>query len=296
MTKLQPKLICVDDDPTVLKSVSRLLEKYFQVLTFEDPHEALASVGGQVERIAILIADLRMPKLNGLELLKKVKVISPTTVRVILSGQLDTRDMMVAVNQAEIDRFILKPWDNEYFLLQMLEALQRHVLLSERKQLQHLAITDMVTGLRNHRFFQESLQTEVERSQRHSRPFCLIMVDIDYFKIFNDTHGHLEGDKALALVAEQLEKEVRSVDIVSRYGGEEFAIILPETELQPAIEVCERLRSAVENSSHETGRQLTISLGISQYIDKESPEELLERADKALYESKNSGRNRVTSL
>lgn len=289
-----PSIICLDDEEEILTVLSRVLERHFNVLAFTDSEEALKRLT-QEPTIALLLADLHMPKLNGIEVLKKTKVISPTTVRVILSGQIDLQDMMTAINQAEIDRFILKPWDNEYLKIQMLEALQIHSLLSEKKQLQHLAITDVVTGLRNHRFFQEVLNSEVERSQRHNRKLSLIMTDIDHFKKFNDSFGHPEGDRALALVGQILQQEVRTVDTVARYGGEEFAIVLPETDLAQTKEVCERLRQAIESADTlGPDKRLTISLGAAEYRIDEPTQSLIERADQALYKSKNSGRNRST--
>ena len=289
-----PSIICLDDEEEILTVLSRVLERHFNVLAFTDSEEALKRLT-QEPTIALLLADLHMPKLNGIEVLKKTKVISPTTVRVILSGQIDLQDMMTAINQAEIDRFILKPWDNEYLKIQMLEALQIHSLLSEKKQLQHLAITDVVTGLRNHRFFQEVLNSEVERSQRHNRKLSLIMTDIDHFKKFNDSFGHPEGDRALALVGQILQQEVRTVDTVARYGGEEFAIVLPETDLAQTKEVCERLRQAIESADTlGPDKRLTISLGAAEYRIDEPTQSLIDRADQALYKSKNSGRNRST--
>lgn len=294
MENTKEKLICLDDDPSILKAVKRLLSEKFDVYVYENPAEVFDQL--ESEKIAILIADLRLPTESGLEVLKKAKVLSPTTVRVILSGQIDMQDMMVAVNQADIDRFILKPWNNEYFQLQMFEALQTHLLLCEKKQLQHLAITDTVTGLRNHRFFQENLKTEIERCQRHRRSLSLIMIDIDYFKNLNDELGHPVGDRALAKVANAIEEEVRAVDTVARYGGEEFAVILPETGIDQAYEVSERLRTKVSQIQIENSKNITISLGVTELRPDEDSKTLIERADQALYQSKNQGRNYSTVI
>lgn len=294
MSSERPKIICIDDDPSVLKALERTLEKHFQVLSCGRAAEALKLLREHPDT-AVILADLRLPETSGLELLQTVRQISPNTVRAILSGQIDLKDMMAAVNQAQIDRFILKPWDNDYLEIQMLEALQTHLLLIEKSQLQHLAITDTVTGLRNHRYFQEVIRREIERSKRHSRPLSLLMIDIDHFKRYNDRHGHLEGDKALALVGQTLSAGLRSVDTVARYGGEEFAIVLPETDLAQASEVAERLRKAVERLSlpEPSGeRKLTISLGIAHFGNNQTPEDLIKSADDALYRAKAKGRNR----
>ena len=288
-----PKIICVDDDESVLRSLARVLSHHFQVITCTTGAEVVTLLQSHND-IAVILADLRLPDTNGIQLLQTAKKLSPNSIRAILSGQIDIRDMMTAVNQAEIDRFILKPWDNDYLEVQMLEALQTHLLLTEKSQLQHLAITDIVTGLKNHRYFQELLRREIERSKRHSRPLSLIMVDIDHFKKFNDQFGHPEGDKALAMVAQTLTYGLRTVDTVARYGGEEFAIVLPETELLAASEIAERLRKSVEAIQFSDPRKLTISLGATQLRDGENSESIVRRADEALYQSKGKGRNCAT--
>jgi diguanylate cyclase (GGDEF)-like protein len=234
-----------------------------------------------------------MPGKNGMELLKEAKALSPHTVRAVLSGHVDLQDMMVAINQAAIDRFILKPWDNEYLELQMLESLQTHLLLEEKSHLQHLAITDIVTGLTNHRYFQETLIKEIERAERHGRKFSLVMIDVDCFKNYNDTHGHPQGDRALAQIAQVLSSQVRNIDIVSRYGGEEFSMIMPDTDLLAAGEVADRVRKAVENTDW-THTPLTISVGVCEYPTHGTvPSELIETADQALYQAKHAGRNQT---
>ncbi len=166
-------------------------------------------------------------------------------------------------------------------------------------QLQYLAITDSLTGLANHRHFYELLNNELERSKRSFEPFSVIMLDIDHFKRVNDTHGHLVGDQVLREISIECLKTLRQYDIVCRYGGEEFSIILPETDVRSAAATAERLRQAVESnviSIEDTEFNLTISLGVSCYDPYQpvSSEELVGQADSGLYHSKQTGRNRVT--
>lgn len=162
-----------------------------------------------------------------------------------------------------------------------------------------LAITDGMTSLYNYRYFSERLNEEFERAKRYKRELSIIMIDIDFFKKYNDTHGHPKGDELLRNFSTILKKVMRNSDITARYGGEEFIVILPETGKDTAIETAERLRKAVESKDFEgggtqPGGRVTISLGVTSYTDGPgSPEELVKSADAALYRAKEEGRNRV---
>ena len=161
------------------------------------------------------------------------------------------------------------------------------------------AITDGLTGLYNHRFFEEQLSKEMERSRRYQSPLGLLMMDVDNFKIYNDTNGHLAGDELLKQIAEIFKVSVRRTDFVTRYGGEEFAIILPETPLENSELVAEKIRKAIEkevfdNQEAQPGGNLTISLGVSEYNKEFNlPDEFIHSADLALYAAKETGRNKV---
>ena len=160
------------------------------------------------------------------------------------------------------------------------------------------ATMDALTGLNNRRQFEIRLSEQYAASNRQNTPLCAIMIDIDYFKKFNDTYGHAVGDIVLKSVAGIIKDHLREYDIPSRYGGEEFCILLPQTSIQEAQIVAERLRSAVETTKIEISNNqfinLTISLGLAQLDIKDMPEDLYMKADSALYKSKESGRNRVS--
>lgn len=168
-------------------------------------------------------------------------------------------------------------------------------------RLYEMATTDMMTKLKIHHYFQTSLIEEINRSIKYDRPLSLIMADIDYFKKFNDNYGHVAGDEVLKNVAALFKENIRLIDIGARYGGEEFAVILPKTDINEAIIVAERIRSAIESSSlrfNEEVLNVTVSVGIAQFdpmIDT-TKQSLIERADRALYISKEEGRNRVSFL
>ncbi len=156
----------------------------------------------------------------------------------------------------------------------------------------HSAITDALTGLYNKAYFLESLKNEVARSQRSQRPISLVLFDFDNFKQFNDTHGHIEGDRLLQELGQIVRSTVRSIDIPSRYGGEEFTIILPETAHDAAFAFAERLRKEVEQKS-----QITVSVGVATCMNASvSPETLLKEADKALYVAKRNGKNQTRNF
>ncbi len=165
-------------------------------------------------------------------------------------------------------------------------------------EVKNLAITDGLTNLFNHRYFQTQLQTEVARVQRYPHPLSLIMFDIDAFKAFNDTYGHPMGDLVLSQIAREIKKTVRRVDIPCRYGGEEFAIILPETKLDEAVYVAEKIRASVESLRFETGKgtkkqKMTLSGGVAYFKQGMSKEDLVGNADESLYMAKRGGKNKI---
>ena len=171
---------------------------------------------------------------------------------------------------------------------------------SYSKILQYATI-DALTNLNNRRQFELRLLQEIATTKRQNNPLCAMMIDIDFFKKVNDTYGHASGDAVLRGVASIIKSTLRESDIPSRYGGEEFAVLLPYTHIDEAKIVGERLRKAVESTpisindedSEAQSIGVTISMGLAEFNTKESGEELFERADKALYKAKEGGRNRV---
>jgi diguanylate cyclase len=163
------------------------------------------------------------------------------------------------------------------------------------------AMTDGLTGLANRKAFDKQIRDWVEESEASGVALCLLMLDIDYFKKFNDTYGHQTGDQVLRLVARTLTDGVKGRDMAARFGGEEFAIILPDTPASAAMRVADALRHSVETkevinrSSNENLGRITLSVGVAQYIKGESVTNFIERADAALYEAKKAGRNQVKS-
>jgi diguanylate cyclase (GGDEF)-like protein len=187
-------------------------------------------------------------------------------------------------------------------LLWILALVAENLLTREyaNEGLLRFAFTDYLTGLRTRGYFEQQLELEFKRAERKQQKFALLMIDIDHFKVLNDTHGHHVGDQLLRDVTSILMKDMREVDTVARYGGEEFVIILPETTETGAVFVAQRLRRAVDQAKFFAGsphsvQHLTISIGVALYdTDAQFKRDLIEFADAALYAAKHAGRNRVT--
>jgi diguanylate cyclase (GGDEF)-like protein len=180
---------------------------------------------------------------------------------------------------------------------QMALALDRVEWHSKATQFQLLSITDPLTGLVNRRYLEERLQEELERSKRHRFAMSFLMVDIDDFKNYNDTHGHQAGDLALEMTAQCLKTALRSADVAARYGGEEFSILLPQTGLSEARVIAERIRRRIERTQFPHGKAqplgaVTVSIGISSFgPELDTPASVIYAADRALYSAKSRGKN-----
>jgi len=170
-------------------------------------------------------------------------------------------------------------------------------LRKKNRELHELSITDSLTGLYNRKHLMETLDNEVARSKRHKHDFAVLVIDIDHFKEYNDTYGHLAGDEVLSRLASVFKKSVRSCDYVARYGGEEFILVLPEIGPEDGVKAAERIRKKVvkENFAGDgEPREVTVSVGVASYPkDGDDPQAIIRHADAALYQSKESGRNQV---
>lgn len=170
---------------------------------------------------------------------------------------------------------------------------QKNELKKLNKELQKLSVLDTLTGLYNRRKFNEILLYEMNRYERTKQSFGIILLDIDFFKKVNDTYGHLVGDEVLIKIAILLKNSVRKMDKVIRWGGEEFLITCPETNLKGILHLAESIRNLVEQYKFRTAKKLTISLGIAVVQEDDTLDSIVNRADKYLYKAKESGRNRV---
>jgi len=202
--------------------------------------------------------------------------------------------MVGVISQTELISYAYGAWIN--ILKNHSSELHELVDMLEEKarSLEHLSITDVLTGLGNRRLLQIRMDEERERIKRYgASPFSLVILDIDFFKKINDTHGHLVGDAVLKLLGSEITASIRKVDSAVRWGGEEFAILLSNTPLAAAVGFCNRLRAAIERKELVNGIRMTVSLGVAEYDPEEDESSLLDRADRALYNAKRRGRNRV---
>ncbi|MEA3374363.1 MAG: diguanylate cyclase [Campylobacterota bacterium] len=182
--------------------------------------------------------------------------------------------------------------NEDYFVISMSDIT---LLAEESKAFEDQAAYDPLTHLYNRRKFTQLLQQEIDRANRYSHPLSTIMFDIDHFKEINDTHGHAVGDAVLTTLADYIKEHVRDQDIVVRWGGEEFIILLPHSDIEQAEVKAEMLRSSIEAYTQEDIPHFTISLGVTKFHTNESAEDLLNRVDRAMYEAKEGGRNKVVS-
>jgi diguanylate cyclase (GGDEF)-like protein len=168
------------------------------------------------------------------------------------------------------------------------------------EQLKERAYRDELTGLYNHRYFHELMETELKRARQHQHAISLIMLDIDNFKYINDTYGHPQGDEVLRFVSAVLKQSIRTCDIVSRYGGEEFMIVMPETDMKSAVNIAERVRRGVESQKvniRGNSIKVTVSLGATTFDSLKAAEDkstIITAADNALYDAKRNGKNRIS--
>jgi diguanylate cyclase (GGDEF)-like protein len=170
--------------------------------------------------------------------------------------------------------------------------------LSFYQEIQQLAVRDGLTGLHNYRYFRQQIDRIVQQARRYGSPLSMLMIDLDNFKACNDSYGHLKGDMILKEVAVLLLTHTRASDLVTRYGGEEFAVLLPETGVEHAHSVGEKIRQVIEEhpfalAAGEQPKSLTISVGVASSSGELSADALIQRADEALYRAKETGKNRV---
>jgi diguanylate cyclase (GGDEF)-like protein len=286
-----------------------LVSAGYQVQLAHSGEEALNIIVENAPHLIVL--DVLLPKMNGYEVCRTVKISDKFRfIPVILVTALHGEEEREKGIESGADDFIGRPINKLELLTRVKsllrikrlhEDLEQKILELERAklQLQQLAITDGLTGLYNYQYFKHKLQIEVARSIRHNLPVSLLMMDIDFFKMYNDHFGHPLGDRILRRFSNLLFEHIRQIDILARYGGEEFALILPGTSKENANFVAEKLRMLIEKSYFPLSEKLpfgrvTMSVGVSCFpTDAKNENDLVHLADQALYKAKKEGRNRT---
>ena len=281
------------------------MEEFLRISRF---HTSTAGSGEEALQILkdtpvdIVITDIMMEGMDGLELTDNIKRDFDADVIVITGYSVDY-SYEAAISKGASD-FIFKPVRFEELLLRIKRVLKERRLAKDRAQmlikLKQLAITDGLTKLYNSRYFYSQLEMEIDRMNRYNHPLSLLILDIDNFKIYNDTYGHLDGDKVLVRLGDTIRNCLRTMDTAYRYGGEEFTVLLPETNVDEAVTVAQRIqaRLAAEKfvSAGGVTNTITLSVGATEYIPKEELTTFIARADKALYLSKDRGKNTISVI
>lgn len=249
----------------------------------------------------VVILDWMAPSMAGLKVLRAVRERLPHVSCVFVSENSSTEAIIEALDSGA-DDYIVKPFVPLELLARIRSQLRirdlHEQLLFANDKLKELVDTDDLTGLYNMRSLYQRLEFEMERGRRFHRDVCVVMMDMDYFKTVNDGHDHLFGSYVLSEVGKIIRANTRNVDIPARYGGDEFLVVLTETNYDGAMRFCERLRQHIERTTFRNGEDsinLTASAGFAITIPGEniSAKELVRRADTALYDAKRSGRNKV---
>ncbi|MBF0341129.1 MAG: diguanylate cyclase [Magnetococcales bacterium] len=297
----RPKVFIVDDETVSIDVLATLLRPDYRVVSAKSGEAALARLDSHALPDLILL-DVVMPGMNGYQVCEQLKnsVRTRDIPVIFITSSIAEEDETQGFSVGAVD-YIGKPFRPAIVLARV----RTHVELKKRgDMLERLAILDGLTSIPNRRRFDQFMEYEWSRSLRYAHPFSLLLMDIDFFKLYNDHYGHAQGDACLRLVAEAISRSMpRTVDLAARYGGEEFACVLPATHEAGATAVAERILQAVRglqipHAHSKVADHVTVSIGVASMVPtlQRQPLDLITRADQALYKAKRSGRNRLASL
>ncbi len=393
-------ILYVEDEDDVREGYARALKRISTTLiTAEDGEIGLKLYKEHLPDI--VVSDIKMPNMNGIEMAKAIRTINPNTNIIFTSAHSESAYLLEAI-ELQVEGYLLKPVDKK-LLVSLVKKLSKNILLQkendlQREIVQHImdsensislvfdakeisyasksfltltqaesiehfketqaelfntlyknlyqhisllnnsnntiiinnksflisiskitqtnfllnltditkmeedrvittkkAYIDRLTQVYNRNKFEEVFEYQLKQVKRNHHPFCLAMLDIDHFKEFNDTYGHLIGDEILILLSQTMLNDMRESDLFARWGGEEFVILFNNTNITDALALSQRFRKHIENMQHSTDKQITASFGVTQYIPNDTMKRMIQRADEALYKAKESGRNRVES-
>jgi diguanylate cyclase (GGDEF)-like protein len=303
-------ILVVDDVSDNLQLIALILEKRGYETTFAtNGQQALERV--QSAKPDLILLDFMMPQMNGLEVCERLKA-NPELAEIpiiFLTASHEHEHLIQAFEKGAVD-YITKPFSTPELLARVRTHLELKYtreslknLLDKQaqltKELEKLANTDPLTGVWNRRYFLNLCEAEINRACRYNRLFSVLILDLDHFKKINDIYGHAVGDEVLIAMTIIVQNSLRKVDFLGRFGGEEFVVLLPETNLDMAVNVAERIRDSLEKTVipiEEKQVKITASIGVSTYqLEDQKIDVVLQRADQALYQAKNQGRNRVVA-
>ena len=301
---MKKSVLIIDDNDQMRAEVKRHL---IESNLFDEYYEAGDGVEGFKillnREVDLILCDVVMPGIDGFKFLsmKKARAEFNEIPVIMLTGEEDVKLKIKGLEQGASD-YITKPFDAGELVARVrvhykIKVLQEELRANSRR-LEELSNTDGLTRLYNRRYFMELLDLEFQRAQRYESKLAFVMMDIDHFKEFNDSYGHLLGDRILSEISQIFQENLRINDIIGRYGGEEFGLMMPETDLKGALVVAERYRKRIEDFTMveaDKPLKITISLGVACYPHPQirTVDDLIRLADNALYEAKKYGRNRV---
>lgn len=294
-----PFVLVADDDRDMRWLIRLQLERSgHRVIEASDGREAIDLAGRHEVDLALI--DVRMPGADGYEVLRALNGASGDRYVpvVLVTARTGASDVAEAMSLGAHD-YLRKPFEQIELLARVQAALEvkrlHDDLRRQNQELERESRTDPLTGIPNRRYMEEELAMLASAARRHHTPLAALLVDIDYFKRVNDEHGHAAGDAVLRRVAEGLQRSVRAEDVVARWGGDEFLVLLPNTGIEAAVALAERLRTGVaaEADDSEAAPRVTVSIGCAASFEPEGMT-LIRAADAAMYRAKAEGRNRVS--
>lgn len=291
------RILIVDDERSNRKLLSELLSEEFDVVLAKNGSQVFQFLNGE-QVIDLVLLDIMLPDMDGYEIIKRMKNNdNQKDIPVIFITVLDSAENEEKAFQLGAVDFITKPFHPSIVKLRVKNQIN---LIEQKQMLEEMAGIDGLTGINNRRSFDTIYQKEWQKILRYKDPLSLIMIDVDFFKNYNDFYGHGAGDAVLKEIAKAIKNQLnRPEDMVARYGGEEFVVVLPRTEKNGAMQKAEKIRKAVESLAitHEKSdcaHVVTISLGgVTHEKEDGNPEAFLKQSDEMLYKAKSEGRNRV---
>lgn len=288
-------VLIVDDDPHLRELiVTSLSFAGFDPREAPDGQHALELLASE-EPPAVIILDWMMPGLEGPEVARRIRAAgNHESYIIMLTVRSSPDDHIMGLRTDSIDIFTDKPFNISVLIAQVDVGIRQAQQRREASAYKRYAFIDQLTSLGNRRAFDDALTRELAQARRGNHPLSLLLFDIDHFKQVNDTYGHQVGDQVLTALGSLTKQILRQSDLSFRYGGEEFSILLPETDIDGGTILAEKLRNCIEKFPFPVVGHKTASFGLAVLLVADTANTLLERADAALYQSKRQGRNRVT--
>jgi two-component system cell cycle response regulator len=292
-------VLIVDSDERHAERVKGFLKREHSVDVLTQPADAVFQV--TAGRYELALVSMALADFDPLRVCSQIRTLDQSrNLPIILMADEADKPKVVRALDLGINDFIARPIERNELLARARTQIRRHRYAMELRESVNntmaMAVTDELTGLYNRRYFDRHLAVMLGKAHGQERDLALMMLDMDHFKAVNDGHGHDVGDAVLKELAQRLRRSIRGVDLACRFGGEEFVVLMPDTDMRQAEAVAERVRATVAEKAFEVGPSLslTVSVGVSlNEEDHDTPETLLKRADIALYRAKRTGRNRV---